>query len=222
MFHSTLARVVAAGSLAIAAMPLGCGPNSPTLGPTTSAAVNVMSVIPEAGPTGGDQVIQVTGFGFQAGAALTFGGVAAQVVEVMPATIIARTPAHTAGTVDVAVMNPDGQTGRLQRGYMFGVFAVTATPTVAAPGDQLTVSFAAPAGRSCNGGGDWIAIYKVGDPDKTGASNGHSDLWYDHLCGATSGTRTVAAPALAGNYEFRYLVGDTSVARSDTVRVQER
>jgi hypothetical protein len=90
---------------------------------------------------------------------------------------------------------------------------------VVAAGGELTVSFEAPAGRGCNGGGDWIAIYRVGDPDQTGARNGHSDLWYDHVCGATSGTWKLAAPMQPGVYEFRFMVGDAAVARSNSIAV---
>ena len=97
--------------------------------------------------------------------------------------------------------------------------ALTASPSLVTSGDRLTVSWVGPNGRGCNGGGDWIAIYKVGDPDFTGAANGHSDLWYEHLCGAASGTFTLRAPSQPGQYEFRYMEGGGSVARSNPVTV---
>ena len=97
--------------------------------------------------------------------------------------------------------------------------SLTASPSLVTSGDRLTVSWVGASGRGCNGGGDWIAIYKVGDPDFTGAENGHSDLWYDHLCGAASGTLTLIAPPQPGQYEFRYMEGDNSVARSNPVTV---
>jgi hypothetical protein len=100
-----------------------------------------------------------------------------------------------------------------------GTFSLTASPSLVTSGGQLTMSWIAPSGQGCNGGGDWIAIFRVGDPDITGAANGHSDLWYIHLCGATSGTSTLNAPSQPGQYEFRYMVGDTSVARSNPVTV---
>ena len=81
------------------------------------------------------------------------------------------------------------------------------------------MSWVAPSGRGCIGGGDWVALFRVGDPDITGAANGHSDLWFEHLCGATSGTSTLSAPPQPGQYEFRYMVGDTAVARSNAVTV---
>jgi hypothetical protein len=97
--------------------------------------------------------------------------------------------------------------------------SLTASPSVVTSGDQLTMNWVAPSGRGCNGGGDWVAIFRVGDPDNTGAANGHSDLWFVHLCGATSGTSTLSAPRQPGQYEFRYMVGDTGVARSNAVTV---
>ncbi len=131
------------------------------------------------------------------------------------------TPGHGAGIVDVVVTNPDGPSARLTGGYTFEVVSIslTASPSVVTSGDRLSVSWMGPSGRGCNGGGDWIAIYKVGDPDITGATNGHSDLWFVHVCGATTGTSTLSAPLQPGEYEFRFMVGDTSVARSSSVTV---
>jgi hypothetical protein len=122
--------------------------------------------------------------------------------------------------VDVVVTNADGQATTLAGAYTFGVFSVSGGPNLVAPGGVLTVSWVAPPGRGCSGGGDWIALYKVGDPDNTGATNGHSDIWYDHVCGATSGTWTLKAPPHPGEYEFRFLVGEFSVARSDRITVR--
>ena len=228
----SVARDLAAVALSVAVVATGCSdaPSSPTpaLPPTSSLptvslpTIGILRVGPDAGPTDGGTVVHVTGNGFRAGATLTFGDVEAQITENTPSAITAVTPAHATGRVSVVVINPDGGRGQLERGFQFGVFSVSATPSGARPGDELTVSWVAPEGRGCNGGGDWIAIYRVGDPDQTGASNGHSDLWYDHVCGATTGTRTLTAPDPSGAYEFRYLVGDTSVARSQTVMVTTR
>ena len=97
--------------------------------------------------------------------------------------------------------------------------SLVASPRVVASGDQLTLKWAAPEGRGCAGGGDWVALYKVGDPDHTGAKNGHSDLWFVHLCGETSGSSTLSAPFEPGEYEFRYMAGDDAAARSNPVTV---
>ena len=218
---------------ACAAIGLACGespssptptPPSPTSSPSAPPAVQVLtvrSVSPSAGPMVGADPIRVSGTGFQPGAAVLVDGIPAQVQNVTGgATILAKTPPHSIGTVDIVVRNQDGQTVRLEGGYTYGVFTVTAGKTVVTAGTELSVSFLTPGGRGCNGGGDWIAIYKVGAPDATGAANGHSDLWYEHLCGATSGGFTLKAPNEAAMYEFRYMVDDFSVARSNPVEVR--
>jgi hypothetical protein len=97
--------------------------------------------------------------------------------------------------------------------------SLSASPGVVSSGAQLTLMWSAPSGRGCSGGGDWVALFTVGDPDNTGAANGHSDLWFLHLCGATSGTSPLSAPLQPGEYEFRYMVGSTAVARSSPVTV---
>jgi hypothetical protein len=125
------------------------------------------------------------------------------------------------GSVDVVVTNPDGHGVTLQTAYTFAVFFVTGAQNLVASGAELTVSWVAPSGRGCSGGGDWIALYRVGDPDQTGAANGHSDLWYEHVCGATSGTWTLKAPAEPAEYQFRFMVGDFSVARSQPITVRD-
>ena len=101
----------------------------------------------------------------------------------------------------MVVTNPGGQQGTLTGGYSFvpvEAFSATASPSLVTSGGQLTMSWVAPSGRGCNGGGDWVALYRVGDPDDTGAANGHSDLWFQHVCGAASGTSTLSAPPQPG------------------------
>ena len=180
----SMTLTIAAAMLACAALNLGCGDSHmpPALGPTpapltTPPAPTVRSILPTSGPTSGGDNIRVDGSGFQSGATVLLDGVAAHVTSLTNTVIAVRTPAHAIGPADLVVMNPDGQTATLPQGYIYGVFSITANPTAVAVGEQLTVSFVAPSARGCPGGGDWIAIYRVGDPDETGASNGHSDLW---------------------------------------------
>jgi hypothetical protein len=174
--------------------------------------------------------VWVTGTGFERGATVTLDGVAAFVRNVgapgpQGTVIVASAPVHAAGTVDVVVTNPAGQSGTLTGGFtfvpveVFSLVSLTTSSSLVTSGGQLTLSWVAPRGRGCNGGGDWLALYRVGDPDTTGAANGDSDLWFVHLCGATSGTSTLKAPPQPGQYEFRYMVGDFSVARSNPVTV---
>jgi IPT/TIG domain-containing protein len=226
MFHHLFARPILATFLAVAAITIGCdkSPSGPTTSPPVtppSAPLTVTAVSPDSGPTTFASEISVTGSGFRLGATLTLDGVAAKVTGITSTAITALTPVHTAGTVDVVVTNPGGPSTTLTGGYTFEVvfISLTASPSFVKSGDQLTVSWVGPSGRGCNGGGDWIAIYKVGDPDVSGAANGHSDLWFVHVCGATSGTSTLSAPLQPGEYEFRFMMGDTAVARSSPVTV---
>ena len=205
--------------------------SSPMLTPTPTPATppppvvppgfTVSSMSPTAGPTIGGDYIRVTGTGFRAGVTVTVDGVAVRVDRVTDTIIDARTVAHATGAVDVVITNPDGQTTTVPGGYTFGTFSLTGGPDLVAPGGELTVSWVTPPGRGCRGGGDWIALYRIGDPDNTGAANGHSDIWYDHVCGVVSGTWKLKAPAQPGEYEFRFLTGDFSVARSGLITVRE-
>jgi hypothetical protein len=230
MSNRFFARAAVASLLGLAGMSLGCdkapsGPTSPAAPTVTAVPPNtgltVTSVSPAAGLIG--EPMRVAGAGFLSGATLTLDGVPAKVIRATSTVILASTPAHALGTVDVVVTNPGGEHGTLTGGYSFvpvEAFSATASPSLVASGGQLTVNWVAPSGRGCNGGGDWVALYKVGDPDDTGAANGHSDLWFVHVCGAASGTSTLSAPPQPGQYEFRYMVDSTpAVARSGPVTV---
>ncbi len=87
---------------------------------TYVAAPAVASVAPGTGPTNGGTGLTITGTNFLTGATVSFGGTAATGVTVASNTSITATaPAHTAGAVDVVVVNPDGQSGVLAGGYTY-------------------------------------------------------------------------------------------------------
>jgi hypothetical protein len=232
MGFQSLSRVLAVSLIACGGMSIACSDStrpltltsptpSPPPPPPAPVGFAVSSVAPSSGPTIGGDYIRISGRGFQSGVFVTIDGVIAPLTRVTDTVIDARTQAHSLGPVDVVVTNPDGQTVTLNAAYTYAVFSLTGGPSRAAPGAELTVSWVAPSGRGCRGGGDWIALYRVGDPDDTGASNGHSDLWFDHVCGVDSGTWKLKAPAQPAVYEFRFMVGDFSVARSDSIIVGE-
>ncbi len=80
----------------------------------------VTSVNPASGPTAGGTAVVISGTNFLAGASVTFGGTPASGVAVGSAnTITAVSPPHAAGAVDVAVTNPDNQSGLLPAGYTY-------------------------------------------------------------------------------------------------------
>jgi hypothetical protein len=76
------------------------------IGPTVSG------MAPREGPVAGGTEIVVSGNGFVDKPSVTFGGESATSVTFVNATTIkALTPPHKAETVDVVVINPDGQEG---------------------------------------------------------------------------------------------------------------
>jgi Bacterial Ig-like domain (group 3)/IPT/TIG domain/Beta-propeller repeat/Dockerin type I domain len=107
----------------------------------SGSPVTITNISPRTGPVGGGTNVTITGTAFRgsgmAFATVTFGGVSATNVTVVSSTTItATTPAHAAGTVDVSVMNSDGQSGVLASGFTFQT-----VPNGDANGDgQVTVS----------------------------------------------------------------------------------
>lgn len=87
---------------------------------STSPSVTVSSVTPNSGPTTGGTTVTVVGSGFANGAAVSFGGTAASGVSVVSATqITATAPAHAAGAVTLAVVNPDSSQGSLADAFTY-------------------------------------------------------------------------------------------------------
>jgi len=78
------------------------------------------SVTPEAGPGDSGQGVAIAGTDFETGAQVTIGGLPAGDVEVADFnTITASVPDLAPGTLnDVTVINPDGSTGTLEKGYV--------------------------------------------------------------------------------------------------------
>lgn len=71
------------------------------------------------GPTGGGSHVLITGVGFVSGCTVTFGGSAASVTFLSSTQIVATTPAHAAGAVDVTVTNPDTSTATATNGFTY-------------------------------------------------------------------------------------------------------
>jgi hypothetical protein len=137
-------------------------------------APTVTSLTPITGPATGGTAVIITGTNFRSPASVAFsdlgGGKAATGVAVVNSTtIMATTPAHTAGLKDVVVMNPDQQTGTLRNGYTY-VAAVTVTGIspnggTTAGGTAVTITgtnFLAPATVTL--GGTAATAVSVGSP----------------------------------------------------------
>ena len=190
-------------------------PSTPTQTstPPQPAALTVSALSPAVGLIG--DVVRVMGTGFVAGATVTLDGKPARVTNTTSAFIVAITPAHPVGEVDVSVTNPDGQSSTLARGFAYEIVMLKASAdTIAAGAEPLTVSWTAPKGRPL---WDWVALIKVGESTGTYAKG-----WWEYTGGAALGALTMSAPAEPERYEFRYMLDDgfTEAARSSPVTVR--
>jgi len=81
----------------------------------------VSSLSPTLGSASGGTTVVLTGSNFKAGALVRFGDVAASSISVNSASqITCITPASFPSVADVTVVNTDGQSGTLLRGFTFG------------------------------------------------------------------------------------------------------
>jgi len=111
-------------------------------------APTVASILPNSGSSAGGTSVSITGTNFLAGALVLFGTAPASAVTVNSGTQIqAVTPANAAGTADIVVQNPDGQSARLAGGFTYTAPAPTGAPNVASispnsgpAGTQVTIN----------------------------------------------------------------------------------
>jgi len=209
-------RAPAAVSMLAVLIGFGLGCTSPTT-PSPGHSLLVTSITPSEGLAGVPMRVTITGIGLLVGATVTIDGAASEVTVLngtSGAFITATTPAHPlTGFADVVVTNPDGQAGTLKAGFRYGTVSLKTGAGTDGPGGTLNVSWVAP-GRSNPGiNGDWIGLFRVGDPNTV-------DIGHQATTGA-SGTLTFIMPTQAGDYEFRYLVDDgfIDVARSKVITV---
>ena len=122
-----LTHAVRASLLALVAATVGCDgrspsgptppPPTPSSGPTSPPAVaapRVSSIVPNVGNSTGGTVIDINGSGFQVGAKVTLDGTETPTYPIDSSAVIRLpVPPHRSGSVDVAVINPDGQSAQL-------------------------------------------------------------------------------------------------------------
>ncbi len=78
---------------------------------TYRAAPTITAISPNSGSTTGNTLVTITGANFTAGAVPRFNGTSCTSISFVDSTsITCRTPARSAGLVNVLVANPDGQT----------------------------------------------------------------------------------------------------------------
>ena len=87
---------------------------------TTSSAPAIARANPSNGVSAGGTRVTINGTGFASGASVDFAGVPARGVTFVDSTRVdAVAPPHDEGEVDLTVTNPDGQAGKLERGFYY-------------------------------------------------------------------------------------------------------
>lgn len=125
------ARAWLVGSLALVAIGLGCGdsPTAPTQPPPPAGPqpLKVSFVSPNTGPAGVVTAVRIGGTGFETGATLMLDDVATPATFVNSTTLTAQAPSHAAGPIDVVVINPGGQSSRLEHGFTYTLVLASLT-----------------------------------------------------------------------------------------------
>ena len=152
-----------------------------TVAPTVVAAPSVTSLSPNVGSTGGATEVKIAGTTL--GTVVTFGGIPVQgrFYSGNP-TMYLSTPAHAAGTVDVVVSGPGGQSVTLTNAY-----------TYASP---LTFDF----------NGDWVGFGET-DQDGLVSFTIRDNLLRSVSCGPDV-TLTFSPPRPVNNGEFSFVRDD--------------
>jgi hypothetical protein len=120
--------------------------------PQPAPAPLVSTVSPTTGTTAGGTAISVTGANFQTGATVSVGGTAASQVSVDRSTrLLAVTPAHAAGAVNVVVTNPDTQAGT-GAGIFTYCGGAQPAPVITAPGAVVVNATGVAASVPANAG----------------------------------------------------------------------
>ena len=109
--------------------------------PPPPPSPTVSNVVPSSGTTKGGTTVTITGKNFANGATVSFGGVpaATAVIVASSTSIVATTPAHASGAVNVVVTNPSKESGTRATGF-----------TYRAPGPSI--ASVSPASGSISGG----------------------------------------------------------------------
>ena len=110
--------------------------------PPPSASLALTSLSPDAGSTDGGAEVLLLGSNFKPGARVTFDGVATTFIYGTSQVMIAHPPAHAAGSVDVVVTNPDGNTAQRVFSYASpGSFDFNGDWEAVVTGDEIVFRF---------------------------------------------------------------------------------
>ena len=121
----------------------------------SSSPLSINGVGPGSGPAAGGTLVTISGSGFTQSASVAFGGIAAaSVMVVSPTQLQAITPAHTSGTVSIAIMeNPHNQSAMLPGSFTYITKSTTSTnSTSSGSSTPIAVSGASPTAGPTSGG----------------------------------------------------------------------
>ncbi|MDQ3173100.1 MAG: hypothetical protein M3Q91_05235, partial [Acidobacteriota bacterium] len=92
-------------------------------------------------------------------------------------------------------------------------YSIAASPSAVSVGGPLAVTLNIPSNQSQT---DWVGLYRVGAPHIAG-----NELWWRYTAGSPTGSFTLNAPLVAGQYEFRLSLNNSLslVATSNSVTV---
>jgi hypothetical protein len=92
----------------------------------------VTTITPAIGAMTGGTPITIAGRGFESGATVMLGGITTEATVSSDTRIVAETPAHAVGPVDLVVTNSDGRKARLDGGFTYVGIPPWPAPTVTA------------------------------------------------------------------------------------------
>ena len=175
----------------------------------TYVGFTLTTVSPQRGLVG--DLLRIQGTAFSTNAVVTIGAITVGVIQPTSTQLIVFAPSLPPGNVEVTVTNADGQRRTFPPGFTYEAVAISASPNPVKVQSPLTVTWEVPPGRSAS---DWIGLFRVGDPPG-------KEIWWQYTGALVRGTVTIAAPYLAGDYDFRYFPdeGYIEAGRSESVTV---
>jgi hypothetical protein len=112
-----------AGCSQSSGLPGAPSPSPPVIPTPSRAAPALTDIFPSVGSAAGGATIKIVATGFMPGMTATFDEIKVtgrfDSRDTSFTTFLSETPAHTAGTVDLTVTNPDGQSHRVAAGYTY-------------------------------------------------------------------------------------------------------
>lgn len=180
----------------------------------------VSSVTPGRGVPEGGTAVTVSGANFSSGATVTFGGEAlANPGFVNSATITGTTPAHAAGSVDVMVTNPGGQSGTKAGAFTYAYPSIMLAPATASllTGAKKTFTVTIDSAQTTSTD---VALSSSGAAATVPASvaiGAHATSATFDVSGAASGSATITAklPQALGGGTATATVSVTSLPPGD-------